>query len=85
MRIRAMAAVIALSGAAAAPIVVPEAGASPVAQIACVHARIGGHKKCLAVNQSCAHRYERQYENYGFTCTKRGHHGHYRLSFGQQQ
>lgn len=83
MSSRAIAAVIALSCAATAPIAVTEAVASPAAQMACLHAKIGGHRKCLAKGQSCVHRYQRQYENYGFSCVKL--HGHYRLTFAQQQ
>jgi hypothetical protein len=84
MRSRAVAAVIALSCASIAPFGVPAAVASPVAGAAtCVHARIGGHKKCLAVGQSCAQRYAHQYESHGFVCIKSGR--HYRLAYGGQQ
>jgi hypothetical protein len=82
---RAIAAAAALSCAAAAPIAVTEAVASPVAHMACVNARIGGHRTCLAIGRSCAHRYERQYENYRFTCIKSGRHGRYHLTYAQQQ
>jgi hypothetical protein len=84
MRSRAIVAVIALSCAATAPIAVTESVASPVAQVACVHARIGGQSKCLARGKLCARRYERQYKSRGFTC-KRGRDGRYRLAVAQQQ
>lgn len=63
--------------ASTAPIGVAQA--SPGAQIACVHARIGGQSKCIARGQYCARRYERQYERYGFTCSKRDRNGRYHL------
>jgi hypothetical protein len=82
---RATAAVIALSCAGAAPIVVSEAAAAPAAKaVTCVHTRIGGRKACLAINKPCAHRYERQYEKHGFTCVKKSR-GRYRLAYAQQQ
>lgn len=32
---------------------------------------IGGQHKCLGPGESCALRYERQYERYGFECSRR--------------
>jgi len=52
---------------------------SPVAQVACVRAKIGGKHKCIARGQYCARRYERQYERYGFTCSKRDRRGRWHL------
>jgi hypothetical protein len=51
----------------------------PSASIACVHAVIGGHHKCIAAGQYCARRYERDYEKYGYTCNKRDRRGRYHL------
>jgi hypothetical protein len=34
-------------------------------------ARIGGAQKCLQSGEYCATRYERQYERYGYECSKR--------------
>lgn len=53
--------------------------AAPIAQAACVHARIGGKRKCIARGQYCARRYERDYERYGFTCSKRDRRGRWHL------
>jgi hypothetical protein len=86
MRSRVIAAVITLGCAAAAPIAVTQAAGSPLARTArCVHARIGGQRKCLATGQSCAHKYERQYEQHGFACIKTSAHGRYHLISAQQQ
>ncbi len=53
--------------------------AAPVAQTACMRARIGGRRKCIARGQYCARRYERDYERYGFTCSKRDRRGRWHL------
>jgi hypothetical protein len=50
-----------------------------MATTACVHAIIGGHNKCLGRGEYCARRYERQYERYGFTCTKVDRSGRWHL------
>ena len=55
------------------------APATPIAQAACVHAKIGGQRKCIARGQYCARRYERDYERYGFTCSKRDRRGRWHL------
>jgi hypothetical protein len=34
------------------------------------HGAIGGAEKCLRVEEFCAHRYDRQYRQYGFRCTR---------------
>jgi hypothetical protein len=56
-------------------------GVSSRATVAgCKHARIGGHKACLAAGQKCKLRYEKQYVKNGFSCAKIGHKGRkYRL------
>ena len=51
----------------------------PVAVVACVSATIGGHHKCIAAGQYCARRHERDYERYGYKCTKRDYSGRYHL------
>jgi hypothetical protein len=56
--------------ALAAPTASP---AQPVAHIACsrdVPATIGGKHKCLGAGEYCATRYEREYERYGFECSR---------------
>ncbi len=59
---------------------VPAAGyATQPAQVACLHARIGGKSKCLQRGEYCAPRYEHQYKHYGFKCTKRDRNGRYHL------
>ena len=88
MRIRAVAALLAVSGGLMVPVVASEATtavAAPVAQIACIHARIGGHRTCIARGQLCNHRYQRQYLSYGLTCVRASRHARYRLQFGQGQ
>lgn len=52
---------------------------APLAQAACVHAKIGGKRKCIARGQYCARRYERDYERYGFTCSHRDRRGRWHL------
>lgn len=51
----------------------------PVASIACAPATIAGHHKCIGVGQYCARRSERDYERYGYKCTKRDRNGRYHL------
>ncbi len=86
MRRHVIAAVITLACAAAAPIAATQAAGSARARMArCVNARIGGHRRCLASGQSCAHKYERQYEQHGFACIRNGAHGRYHLINAQQQ
>jgi hypothetical protein len=67
-----------LGGLTAMPIV-SQAKPTPLASIACKHARIGGKSKCIARGQYCARRYERGYERYGYHCTKRDSRGRYHL------
>ena len=45
-----------------------------------VHAVIGGEQKCLRRGEFCAHSYARQYQRYGFSCTKRDDRGYYHLT-----
>jgi hypothetical protein len=78
MRRRAVAVMVGLSCGLSLP-VVSHAAARPTASMACVHAVIGGHKKCLARGEYCARRYERQYVRYGFTCTKLDRRGRWHL------
>jgi hypothetical protein len=68
-----------LGGLASLPVVSQAKPISPVASIACKHARIGGQSKCIARGQYCARRYERDYERYGYHCTKRDYRGRYHL------
>jgi hypothetical protein len=55
------------TAALAAPTASP---AQPVAHIACMPATIGGKHKCLGAGEYCATRYEREYERYGFECSR---------------
>lgn len=52
---------------------------SPTVQVACKQAIIGGQRKCIQAGQFCARRYERDYNRYGFTCSKRDANGRYHL------
>ena len=45
-----------------------------------VHAVIGGEQKCLRDGEFCAHRYARQYQRYGFSCTQADDRGDYHLT-----
>ena len=45
-----------------------------------VHAVIGGQQKCLHRGEFCAHRYQRQYQRYGFSCTEKDSRGNYHLT-----
>jgi hypothetical protein len=71
----------ALAASPAGAVPTPAPGAASRATVAgCKHARIGGHKVCLAAGQHCNRRYEKQYVKNGFSCAKIGHTGHkYRL------
>lgn len=79
MRRRAALVMVVLSGGLGSSVVSSAAVASPTARMACVSAKIGGHSKCLQRGEYCARRFERQYERYGFTCTKRDRRGRYHL------
>jgi curli biogenesis system outer membrane secretion channel CsgG len=51
----------------------------PVAQAACLRARIGGQSKCIARGQFCARRNQRDYRRYGFSCSNLDANGRYHL------
>jgi len=74
-----VAAALAVGSPAAVPVAAAHAPATPIAQAACVHAKIGGKRKCIARGQYCARRYERDYERYGYTCSKRDRRGRWHL------
>lgn len=63
--------------AAAAVVTAPAAGPSDA--FACTKAKIGGSTKCIARGQYCARSHERDYERYGYTCTKKDRKGRYHL------
>ncbi len=75
--------VVALLASAGIGLAVPvttSARPAPRASVAsCTYGRIGGHVKCLRRGEYCARRYERQYERYGFTCSKRDRRGRWHL------
>jgi hypothetical protein len=67
-------AVIAAALAAAALAVPGTSTAHPAARIACSHdvsATIHGEHKCLGPGEYCSTQYEREYERYGFECSRR--------------
>jgi hypothetical protein len=68
---------LALGGAA--PVLAPQAGAQPTAHTACKSATIHGKHKCIAAGQYCTRAYEKDYEKYGYTCSKRDKNGRYHL------
>ena len=70
---------IAIGVPVAGPATAHEHATTPVARAACVHAKIGGKRKCIARGQYCARRYERDYERHGFTCSKRDRRGRWHL------
>jgi hypothetical protein len=64
-----------IATAIAALAIAAPAGAYPAAasSTTCRHdtpAVIGGEHKCLGPGEYCAPRYERQYERYGFECSR---------------
>ncbi len=63
-----------IAAAIAAALAVPGTSpAQPVAHIACSHdvsATIHGEHKCLGPGEYCSTRYEREYERYGFECSR---------------
>ncbi|MBI5310174.1 MAG: hypothetical protein HZB14_03955 [Actinobacteria bacterium] len=82
-RLAAVAVSIALglsAGLASGPAVAqPPVSDSPVVQISCKKATIGGKRKCIAAGQYCARRYEKDYNKYGYTCSKKDRNGRYHL------
>lgn len=73
----AMTAALAIGGGV--PMVAPAAQPRSAVAASCVYGTIGGHRKCLRRGEYCARRYERQYERYGFTCSKRDRRGRWHL------
>jgi hypothetical protein len=58
----------------------PAAIVAKTCSAAYVHAVIGGQQKCLHRGEFCAHRYARQYRQYGFSCTQTDRRGYYHLT-----
>ena len=82
MNKKLVAAALALGFAGAAP-AVAHAHPSFVAKTCSagfVHGVIGGQQKCLRRGEFCAHRYNRQYHRYGYSCVKRDARGNYHLT-----
>jgi hypothetical protein len=77
MRTRLAIAVASLALLGAGPAVTQ--ASHPIAHTACTSATIGGAHKCIARGQFCARSHERDYERYGFRCTKRDRNGRYHL------
>jgi hypothetical protein len=67
-------AVLALLGPATA-----SNAASPVAHSSCSQARIAGQSKCIARGQFCKRSAQRDYQRYGYSCSKRDRNGRYHL------
>jgi len=78
-KVAVVAASLAWGGLASLPVISQAKPSAPVASIACKHARIGGQSKCIARGQYCARRHERDYERYGYHCTKLDYRGRYHL------
>jgi hypothetical protein len=78
-RFAVLAVVASLVGAA--PLATPVADASGPSAVAaaCKNAKIGGQSKCIGRGQFCAKRFERDYNRYGFTCSKRDRNGRWHL------
>lgn len=56
------------------------AAQSPTAVAArCTYGKINGHRKCLKRGEYCSRSAEKQYEKYGFTCSKRDRRGRWHL------
>src|SRR5207248_5999636 len=55
----------------------PRSGAT--AASACVYGTVAGQRKCLRRGEYCSRRYERDYERYGFRCTKLDSRGSWHL------
>ena len=74
LRKRSLAIATAATLAVAALLMPAASPAQQVAYIACtrdVSATIHGEHKCLGSGEYCATRYEREYERYGFQCSRR--------------
>jgi hypothetical protein len=75
-----VAVLLAVAGFGVAAPVSTAAKPAPKASIAsCTYGRIGGRIKCLRRGEYCARRYERQYERYGFRCSKLDYLGRWHL------
>lgn len=71
--------VVGLGGAFASPASSEVEVAAPTIDIACKRAKIGGKRKCIAAGQFCSRKYERDYNRYGYTCSKKDKNGRYHL------
>ena len=63
---------------AAAP--APQAVVAKTCSAGFTHAVINHQQKCLRRGEFCAHRYRKQYQRYGYDCTKRDRNGAYHLT-----
>jgi hypothetical protein len=82
-KLAAVATALALGFAGAAPAVAPAQPSAHPAKTCSggfVHGVIGGAQKCLRRGEFCAHRYNRQYHRYGYSCVKRDARGNYHLT-----
>lgn len=83
-RLRSRVAALLIGGAiVAAPVAATPLAVSPevahAAAAKCQKAKIGGQSKCIAAGQFCAKRYEKDYNKYGFSCSKKDINGRWHL------
>lgn len=86
LAVLACAGVLAATGTAAAGTAThtappaPQAVATKTCSAGFTHAVINHQQKCLRRGEFCTHRYRRQYQHYGYDCTKRDSRGNYHLT-----
>lgn len=73
MKERVLIALVALTAGGAVVVLTGQPGKSSASTSRCVHSRVGGHAKCLAVGQHCSRRYQRTYQRHGYTCSPHNH------------
>lgn len=66
-------------GVGVAPLPATAANGVTAIEVSCKKAKIGGKRKCIAAGQFCARKYERDYNKYGYTCSKKDRNGRYHL------
>ena len=83
MRNRTIAALVAaafIGGVPAASSASPSASTGAPAHASCKNATIGGHHKCIARGQYCSRSHQRDYQRYGYSCSKRDRNGRYHMT-----
>jgi hypothetical protein len=79
MRNRTIAALVAAAFIGGVP-AASSASPSAPAHASCKSATIGGHHKCIARGQYCSRSHQRDYQRYGYSCSKRDRNGRYHLT-----